>query len=107
MAFPQQGDAEWAWRMLEALSPCLPPHWPSVELRLQRDGRAHPITLTRDEAHLRALLPATPTARVLRAGEWIDLDALSDGQPLLVRVVGADTSPAVPASETPVPKSAG
>jgi cyclic beta-1,2-glucan synthetase len=174
MAFAQQGDAEWVWRMFEALSPahrslhprlgpayalepyaiagdiysqppwagrggwswytgaaswlqraalesicglhvrgrlltlnpCLPPHWPRAELQLRRNGRVHRIELTRDEARLRQLQADAPAARVVRAGETLDLDALGEGQPLLMLVADAAPTPPAPALARPLPQPA-
>ena len=174
MAFAQQGDTEWVWRMFEALSPahrslhprlgpayalepyaiagdiysqppwagrggwswytgaaswlqraalesicglhvrgrlltlnpCLPPHWPRAELQLRRNGRVHRIELTRDEARLRQLQADAPAARVVRAGETLDLDALGEGQPLLMLVADAAPTPPAPALARPLPQPA-
>jgi cyclic beta-1,2-glucan synthetase len=174
MAFAQQGDAEWAWRMFEALSPahrsldprrgpvyalepyaiagdiysqppwagrggwswytgaaswlqraalesicglhlrgpllrlnpCLPPHWPRAELHLQHNGRAHRITLTRDEARLRELQAEEPGARVVRADETLKLDALTEGQSLLMLVATTAPTPPAPALARHLPQPA-
>ena len=76
------------------LTPCLPPHWPRLDLTLERGDRQLRITLVRDEARLRELQARQPPAVRVRRGEVVDLDALADGSRLVMLVENTDVSEA-------------
>jgi cyclic beta-1,2-glucan synthetase len=57
------------------LAPCLPAHWPEVQLSLRHGGRKHRIVLCQGDEAFRAALHREPTAKVRHCGEAIDLDA--------------------------------
>ena len=78
-----------------SLSPRLPAHWPSFEIRLQLQGRDIRIHWERD-LHPRTLVTAD---RQLAWGEWVELDPLPRKLVLLVR--GAGREQPVPALSSP------
>ncbi|MEO7851328.1 MAG: hypothetical protein ABIR94_03605, partial [Rubrivivax sp.] len=63
--------------------PCLPPHWPQVELRIRRGTRVHRIVVCRDRAAA-TLAEKQPGARALGVGEPVDLDAAAEPCVLIV-----------------------
>ena len=84
-----------------SLSPRLPAHWPSFEIRLQLQGRDIRIHWERD-AHPRTLVTADAQ---LAWGEWAELERLPRKAVLLVRGAGP-AGPAQAVSYPAVPQPA-
>ena len=73
-----------------SLSPRLPAHWPSVEIRLKLQGRD--ITVHWQRERESRLLPEAD--QVLVWGEWVEFDTLPQQAVLLVRGEGVVVAPA-------------
>jgi len=87
-----------------SLQPCVPTHWPRVDLEVRHAGRTHRVTLLRDPAQYRELLArADPPVRALQPGQQVDLQGL--GEPghlvLLLGSNAASVAHAPPAQSRP------
>jgi cyclic beta-1,2-glucan synthetase len=80
------------------LQPCLPPHWPQLDITLRHQGRDIHITVCRDAALARQWLARAPLSLGVGCGDSVDLDALADGS-RLVLAAGAAVAPASTPSE--------
>jgi cyclic beta-1,2-glucan synthetase len=69
------------------LLPCVPPHWPRVDIQLAQGG--HRITLLRDAQALRELLSRQPAIQLQR-GQIIDLASLPPGSVLVLLLDAAE-----------------
>jgi cyclic beta-1,2-glucan synthetase len=69
---------------LLTVSPCLPPHWPGVELTVRRQGRVCQVAVVRGEEA--ATRSASALVRPIAAGEAVDLTNLPDGITLLLTI---------------------
>ncbi|HEY4081744.1 MAG TPA: glucoamylase family protein [Burkholderiaceae bacterium] len=66
------------------LRPCLPAHWSHAEVALRHQGQWHRIIVCADQFTLDSKRAQEPGARIVKAGEVIDLAASPDGSVQLV-----------------------
>ena len=88
------------------LQPCLPPHWPQVELTIRREGRTYRVTLCREPARVDEHLAQDPDCRRADIGERLDLDALVDGCRLVMLLPASAVAATGPGAGPTAPPAA-
>jgi cyclic beta-1,2-glucan synthetase len=91
---------------MATITPCLPPHWPQVELVVRRQGREQRISVCRDDDAAEAVRARHVGASTVAAGQPfdLDLDVTGEGRHLIVvmgHAAAATLQPLVAAVDVP------